>query len=131
MHNTGHGEPVGQMFVQGVGMKLIMIVVIGLVVLLVGGGARNVQDHERLVIYSMGEFKRLSGPGWVGTWPVLEYGKVIRIGESGVYQQEGLADFSGYAVPVAGPALDKGRQVTVAAFREGKIWVVPAQPAAP
>lgn len=106
-------------------MKLFIIVIIALVVLLVGGGTQKVEDNGRLVVFSFGEFKHLAGPGWTGTWPVLEYGTVIQVGQTGELKQAGWVDFDGYLVPVEGSRGGAGEQVIIEAFREGKVWVRP------
>ncbi len=105
-------------------MKILMILVIVAIFLGVST-LRFVGDDERFAQVEAGDYQGLLGPGWIFLVPGGALVQPLSLGDEGVSRGQGLADFAGQIMPVAGDQIPEGTRVKIESFREQRIWVRP------
>lgn len=102
-------------------LSIILIVLLITFILI----TRVTSEHQRYVMFNIGKYQGLKGPGLVFKWPwVTIYWLRITIGDQGELIEDGLGKFKGLEIPIE--SLEKikiGSKIRVSGFTENKIQV--------
>lgn len=93
-------------------------------IMILASGLKIAAESERFAVVAAGRFVRLAGPGLLfrlpgspGQWTR------IKLGDSGRYLGDGLAEINGASVPVSSGGIQPGDAVRVVSFEDDCVWV--------
>ncbi len=86
---------------------------------------RVVSKHQRFVLFNIGKYQGLKGPGLVFKWPwSANYWLRITVGDQGELIKDDLGKFNGLEIPIESIEKIKiGSKIRVIGFTENKIQI--------
>ena len=105
-------------------MAIESFILSAVLVMILVSGIKVAAESERFVVLAAGRFLRLAGPGLLFRLPGSpQQWTRIKLGESGKYLGDGLAEFKGASFPVGVESLRPGETVQIISFEDSKVWV--------
>ncbi len=93
-------------------------------IMILASGLKVTAESERFAVIAAGRLVRLAGPGLSFRLPgSAEQWTRIKLGDSGRYLGDGLAEINGATVPILDEDLRPGDSVKVTSFRDSSIRV--------
>jgi len=108
-------------------MAIEAFILSAVLVMVLVSGIKVTAESERFVVIVAGRFLRLAGPGFLFRLPGSpQQWTRIKLGESGKYLGDGLAEFNSVSFPVEVETLGPGETVKITSFEDSKVWVTSA-----
>lgn len=105
-------------------MGIESLLLSAILIMILASGLKVTAESERFAVVSVGRFVRLAGPGLSFRLPgSAEQWTRIKLGDSGKYLGDGLAEVNGATIPILDEDLRPGDSVKVTSFRDNFIRV--------
>ncbi|MDI6742893.1 MAG: hypothetical protein QMD11_09140 [Smithella sp.] len=104
---------------------IVQIVLVILIIMFLSAGLKVASEHQRLVLFRLGRYLGLRGPGLIVIIPGADKCFTLSIGDQGQLISDGIGKFKNSEVPVEyNEKIYAGEKIKINGFLNQKIQVI-------